>query len=206
MKPPLAILDRPHGSVTLREGGGDGPRHHANLFGHTSHGRESARIWLAYWLADHASMSRLRQVLHECEPGRSVVRSTDHQVLDALADLLVSGALEAVETGAPRDFLDVGAAFRQAAAAAQPAPRPPVPPPPPPVPAAPPLLPRLEDVQIEGAEVLPEILQTLEQVEAGLGSLELATVSLEPTPSAVLQITTAMTSAAADVTDRMGEL
>ncbi|MEQ9400086.1 MAG: hypothetical protein RJQ04_13070 [Longimicrobiales bacterium] len=206
MKPPLAILDRPHGSVTLREGGGDGPGRDDDSAAHVFDGRESARSWLAYWLADEASMSRLRQVLHECGSGRPVARSTDHQVVEALADLLVSGALQAVETGQERDFLDVGAAFRQAAAAALPAPQAPVPPPPPPVPAAPPLLPRLEEVQIEGAEVLREILQTLEQVEASLGSLELASVSLEPTPSAVLRITAAMTAAAGDVTDRLGAL
>jgi hypothetical protein len=70
----------------------------------------------------------------------------------------------------------------------------------------PPLLPVLEELQIEGAEVLPEIEQTLEQIDLTMGSIDLAGVSLEPTPSKVPQIETAMTAATASVTKTLDEL
>ena len=50
----------------------------------------------------------------------------------------------------------------------------------------------LEEVQIEGAEVLPEIEQSLEQVDITIGEINLAPVSLEPTPSKVPAISEKM--------------
>src|SRR5258706_380723 len=70
----------------------------------------------------------------------------------------------------------------------------------------PPLLPVLEEVQIEGAEVLPEIEQSLEQVELTIGEIKVAPVSLEPTPSKVPAIETAMTEAGASVTSELDKL
>jgi hypothetical protein len=61
-------------------------------------------------------------------------------------------------------------------------------------------------VQIEGADVLPEIEQSLEQVEVTLGEIKLAPISLEPTPSKVPAIEEAMTQAGASVTDTLGKL
>jgi hypothetical protein len=112
----------------------------------------------------------------------------------------------------PRAYLDVAAAFRRAAAtrpAATPSGavvRPEVPAVVPPVVPPAEVLPLLEKVQIEGAEVLPEVLQTLEQIDVSLGSLDLASVSLEPTPSAVPSISDAMTEASASVTTTIDDL
>ena len=63
-----------------------------------------------------------------------------------------------------------------------------------------PLLPTLETVQIEGAEVLPEVDQTLEQIDVAIGTMDQASVSLAPAPTKVPQITTAMTDASGAVT------
>jgi hypothetical protein len=71
---------------------------------------------------------------------------------------------------------------------------------------APPLLPLLEEVQIEGAEVLPEIMQTLEQIDLTMAKIDLANVSLEPTPSGVPAIGSAMQQASSSVTASLGEM
>ena len=71
---------------------------------------------------------------------------------------------------------------------------------------APPLLPILETVQIEGAEVLPEIMQTLQNVKLAMGSIDLASVSLAPAPSKVPEIQTAMTDASAAITTALDDL
>ena len=70
----------------------------------------------------------------------------------------------------------------------------------------PPLLPILEEVQIEGADVLPEIEQSLEQVELTIDEIKLQPVSLEPTPSKVPAINDAMSEASASVTKTLDEL
>jgi hypothetical protein len=62
------------------------------------------------------------------------------------------------------------------------------------------ILSALEETQIEGAEVLPEILQTLEQIDLTLAGIDLASVSLEPAPSKVPQISTSMQQVSSSVT------
>jgi len=74
------------------------------------------------------------------------------------------------------------------------------------VPAPPLLLPLLEEVQIEGAEVLPEIMQTLEQIDLTMAGIDLATVSLEPAPSGVPAIGSAMQQASSSVTASLGAM
>ena len=73
-------------------------------------------------------------------------------------------------------------------------------------PAAPPLLPLLEEVQIEGAEVLPEIMQTLEQIDLTMAGINLAGVSLEPAPSGVPAIGAAMQQASSSITASLGAM
>ena len=74
------------------------------------------------------------------------------------------------------------------------------------VPQLPPLLDVLEDVQIEGAEVLPEVQQSLEQISATLGSVQEASGSMAPAPSKVPDVKTAMDSTSADVTSILDKL
>jgi hypothetical protein len=58
-----------------------------------------------------------------------------------------------------------------------------------------PLLPILEEVQLENAQVLPEIDQTLEQIDATIGGVDQASVSLAPAPLQIPKIQEAMTEA-----------
>lgn len=73
-------------------------------------------------------------------------------------------------------------------------------------PPVPPLLPVVEEVQIEGAEVLPEIDQTLEQIELTMASIAEVTVSLEPVPLKVPLIQKSMNDASATVDKTLGDL
>ena len=73
-------------------------------------------------------------------------------------------------------------------------------------PPVPPLLPVVEEVQIEGAEVLPEIDQTLEQIELTMASIAEVTVSLEPVPLKVPLIQKSMNDASAAVDKTLGDL
>lgn len=66
-------------------------------------------------------------------------------------------------------------------------------------PPVPPLLPLLEEVQLENAKVLPEIDQTLEQIDVTMGGIDDASVSLEPAPLQIPKIEEAMTTAGDEV-------
>jgi hypothetical protein len=66
-------------------------------------------------------------------------------------------------------------------------------------PPAAPLLPVLEEVQLETAQVLPEIDQTLEQIDVSMGGVDQAGVSLEPAPLQIPKIEEAMTEAGGNV-------
>lgn len=66
-------------------------------------------------------------------------------------------------------------------------------------PPVPPLLPILEEVQLENAQVLPEIDQTLEQIDVSIAGVDQAGVSLEPAPQQIPKIEEAMTEAGGNV-------
>lgn len=66
-------------------------------------------------------------------------------------------------------------------------------------PPVPPLLPLLEEVQLENAKVLPEIDQTLEQIDVTIGGIDEASVSLTPAPLQIPKIEEAMTSASEEI-------
>ena len=131
---------------------------------------------------------------------------TDDEVVEEAARRLLNGSLQLMELHDPRvrgraalaqEAPDEGPIVVPAAAVLAPAVE---------APAAPPLLPLLEEVQIEGAEVLPEIMQTLEQIDLVMGSIDTATVSLEPAPSGVPKITSAMQQASGSVTATLGAM
>ena len=63
----------------------------------------------------------------------------------------------------------------------------------------PPLLNVLEDVQIEGADVLPEVDRLLAQTSITLGSMQNAEKSIAPAPNKVLDVKTTMDSVSTDV-------
>ena len=167
----------------------------------------SAQAGLPHAGADVAAAFRV--ALYRCDQGASALTLSDQEVLQSLADKLNSGALVLTAQGLP--FSAGGWPTVRTASGATDATLP--------VsgtvvnlntlpdkPSVPPLLPLLEELQIEGAEVLPEITQTLEQIDLTLGSINLAGVSLTPTPSRVAQIKTAMTNASQSVKKTLNDL
>jgi len=203
MSLPLAILQRQSRTIWLQDRfsalpGGRGP---ALAFGRT----EEADSYLAFWKTDAAAVSALRYALYRCEHSPSVFALSDQQVIAALSAKLAQGALLLTESSATVE--GGGWPLVPVAEAVMPdsstlinlntlPDRP----------AVPPLLPLLEELQIEGAEVLPEIEETLEQIALTMGSIDLAGVSLEPTPSKVPLIEAAMTDASSSVTKTLDEL
>ncbi|MES2386282.1 MAG: hypothetical protein V4593_17190 [Pseudomonadota bacterium] len=209
MSLPLATLQRQSKTVWLQDRfsslpSGRGP---ALAFSRA----DEAAAYLNFWTTEAGAVSALRYALYRCEHSPSVFALSDRQVIQALAARLAQGALLLTEAGIASGgggwpvIPAAAAAVSGAAGAAAAAPislnnlpATPIPPPP--------LLPLLEELQIEGAEVLPEIEQTLEQIDLTMGSIDLAGVSLEPAPSKVPLIETAMTDASSSVTKTLDDL
>jgi len=206
MNVPLATLQRQSNPVWLHDAFSALPGTRAGtplVFERAEH----AADYLRFWSADPAALTALRYALYRCEHSPSVFAMPDAQVLQALAAKLARGALVLTDRQANTGtggWPLVPAAGAAAAASSSSAlinlntlpDRP----------AVPALLPLLEEVQVEGAEVLPEIEQTLEQIDLTMGSIDLAGVSLEPTPSKVPLIETAMTDASTSVTKTLDDL
>lgn len=163
---------------------------------------DDAIQYLRFWRHDATACRELRTVLQRLEPSTWVFAHTDDRVIQALGTAIAQGLVVVSES-------------------AQPAPAAGLPgvPAPPAAPAAPlaltvapikppvlPLLPILEEVQIEGAEVLPEIMQSLEQIDLTLGEIKIAPVSLAPTPSKIPEIESAMSAASGSVTKTLDGL
>jgi hypothetical protein len=69
----------------------------------------------------------------------------------------------------------------------------------------PPLLPALEVVRIEGAEVMPEVNQSLAQIDASIGKVGGLSASLAPAPDKVPQVKAAMDEADAELRRQLDE-
>lgn len=166
---------------------------------------QDANAWLGYWKTDTSALSLLRGALQKIEPSVPVFMWPDEQVLALLAAHVARGIVVVTES------LQAAPPAIMPAAPAPPAVAEPpavnlaallAPPPPP----DPPLLPVLEEVQMEAVEVLPEIEQSLEQVNVSIGEINLAPVSLEPTPSRVPLISQSMTDASTSITSTLDGL
>jgi hypothetical protein len=168
---------------------------------------DNAEAYLRFWAGESGAMVVLRRTLERRAPGVTPYGFSDQRVLHALAQLMVSGALVVFERriDVPRAAGEssVTAAATTAAPAAASIPVSPVTPP---VVPAVPVLDALDDVQIEGAQVLPEVLQTIEQIDLTMAQLSLATASLAPTPSGVPAIGTAISGASGSITSTLGDL
>ena len=127
-----------------------------------------------------------------------VAALSDDAVIDEVEQRLLRGVLQLVEWVEPKVRGRTGpqeqaaaapaaSAASELAAAAQTL-------------AAAPVLELLEQAQIEGAKVLPEIMQTMEQIDLTMSGIQLATVSLEPAPNGVPAIDAAMQQASSSVT------
>jgi hypothetical protein len=170
---------------------------------------DDAEAYLRFWKPEGAAITQMRSALQRAGQPSRVSALSDQDVIRALASALVRGSLVLTESLLPPPSPDwvFPLAADAPSAAAQPPIRARQPAPTGPVPiAAVPLLPLLEEVQIEGADVLPEILQTLEQIDLTMGSIKLAAVSLQPAPSGVAPINAAMQQASASVTATLTDL
>lgn len=167
---------------------------------------EDAEAYLRYWAAESGAMIELRRALWRREPGAAPSAFSNQRIFGALARMMVNGTLVVMESriDVPRAAGE-SAVQSTAASAAPAAPSIPVSIVTPEVPAVP-ALDALEDVQIEGAQVLPEVLQTIEQIDVTMDQINLATVSLEPAPSGVPAIGTAMAGASSSITSTLGDL
>lgn len=160
----------------------------------------------------------LRIALFQAQPSASIMALSDLEVMQQLAGKLLSGSLilsrnpsggwPSVDASSTAAGATSGAAADAASSADAEIESAPVVnlnalPDPPLVPA---ILPVLEEVEIEGAEVLPEVDQTLEQIDAAMGTMDLASASLQPSPTKVPLINEAMTRATDAVTQTLDAL
>ena len=163
---------------------------------------DDAVQYLSFWRHDASACRELRMVLQRLEPSTWVFAHTDDRVIQALGAAIAQGLVVVSESAQAAPAAGLPGVPAPPAAPAAPlaltvAPiKPPVPP----------LLPVLEEVQIEGAEVLPEILQSLEQIDLTLGEIKIAPVSLAPTPSKIPEIESAMSAASGSVTQTLDGL
>lgn len=166
-----------------------------------------AADYLRQWQSNAGDMLTLRRLLGQLDRGSQIALLTDHQVVARLATFMARGALFAIEselesTRSMRlpSAIDIvvtpEAETVVAPIAAVPLPAPP----------EVPLLPALEDLQIEGAKVLPEVEQTLEQIDLTMAQIDKAKASLEPAPSGVPAISTAITDASSSITGTLDDL
>lgn len=215
---PLVTLWRHHSRVTFYESGG--LLDQALFPGAADPGRtpmagqrrrfrtvDEAQTYLRFWMGDPAARAELNWLLSKSGPSSAGQRGAANDWLQVLAGRLYAGAFVVMEESsrfAAPGRLVVASSSAEVATAALSS----VPPleSVPAVPVAPPLLPALEDVQVEGAEVLPEIEQSLAQVKVTLDTVGTASASLEPAPSKVADINTATNDAASKIQQHLGEL
>jgi len=210
---PLASLWRHSSRVTFYESGGQVGQ--ALMHGNGVHApgarrrfvsSEEAFQYLRYWLAEPAARAELRWVLQRSGPSLATSQAGADGWLHALAGRLVSGAIVVVEemsrqampgrlVAPPATAAAVAALAKLPALASMPAIAVPLN-----------LLPVLEDIRIEGAEVLPELNQSLAQVKATIATIGSASLSLDPAPSKVAAIRTALATATSKTTTTLGEL
>lgn len=168
---------------------------------------DEAQTYLRFWMGDPSARAELNWLLSRSGPSSANQRGAMNDWLQVLAGRLYAGAVVVMEESsrlAVPGRLVVASSSTEVAAAALSS----MPPlaAVPAVPVVPPLLPALEEVQVEGAEVLPEIEQSLAQVDATLGTVGSASASLEPAPSKVGDINVAMNDAASKIQQQLGDL
>ncbi|MBC7503277.1 MAG: hypothetical protein H7315_22695 [Herminiimonas sp.] len=211
---PLASLWRQSSRVTFYESGGapgqglfrDGVQDHARGSQRRFRSADDAYSYLRFWLGEPAARAELKWILQRSGPSLATAQGGVDGWLHALAGRLVTGAIIVLEelsrqAKPGRLVAAPGAAVSATALAALPSlnvlPQ---------IPAVVSLLPVLEDIRIEGAEVLPELNQSLDQVTASMNSVVAASLSLDPAPNKVADIEASLTDAAARTTRALGAL
>jgi hypothetical protein len=167
---------------------------------------DDAYSYLRYWAGEPAARAELRWILQRSGPSLVTAHGGMDGWLHALAGRLMTGAVVVLEElsrqAMPgRLVAPPGSAMSVAALSALPAlstlPQ---------IPVVENLLPVLEELRIEGAEVLPELDQSLEQVNASIASVAAASLSLDPAPNKVADINAALLEASSRTTDALGAL
>lgn len=202
---PLATLWRHSARVTFYESGGrdgrgmfqggaPGQAHIPGMRRRFSSGDEAFH-YLRTWLGEPAARAELRWMLERLGPGSASAKAGADGWLHALAAQLVAGAIVVIEQDSR--FSMPGRLVAPPAAAAGAAAVEALPPlsAAPALAGVPDLLPVLEDVRIEGAQVRPELEQSLAQVGSAIASVDAAALSLAPAPSRVAGIEAAMATA-----------
>lgn len=212
---PLASLWRHSGRVTFYESGGQlgaallqggdqgGAQGSASGARRRFASADEAFAYLRFWAGEPAARAELKWVLQRSGPSLATANAGPDGWLRALAGRLMNGAIVVLEEmsrqARPGRLVAPAAAAMSAAAIsalpsldALPA-----------LPVVEDLLPVLEDIRIEGAEVLPELDQSLEQVDAAIARIGAASLSLEPAPSKVAEIGTAVTAASSQATSTL---
>jgi hypothetical protein len=204
---PLASLWRHNARVTFYESGGAAGEHlfqgGAGTQSHVAGARrrfvsaDEAYLYLRYWMGEPAARAELMWILQRSGP-TLVGSGTGAQAwLHALAGRLVAGAIVVLEennrAAMPGRLVAPQVSAADAAAAIADLPQLTVAAPA--IPVIPDVLPMLEEIRIEGAEVLPELDQSLAQVDTAIATVGATGLSLEPAPAKVAQIGAAITEA-----------
>lgn len=217
---PLASLWRHSGRVTFYESGGQagqllfdgavsGGQPHVmgarRRFMHT----DEAVNYLRYWMGEPAARAELKWILQRSGPSLASANAGADGWLHALAARLCSGAVIVMEESkryAMPGRLVAPASAAAAAASASALADLPALAELPAIPVVEDLLPALEEIQIEGAEVLPELDQSLAQVESAVATVGAASLALDPAPGKVAEIQSALTAASSKSTGTLASL
>ena len=212
---PLIALWRHNFKVTFYESGGAAS---SAIFGthsassdsvlghrHTFYSASEAQNYLRFWTGDPSARSQLMWMIQRTDSSSGHYRGGDDWI-DALANRLLGGGLIAMEESnrlsAPGRLKVPPKAGAKAAALASLPPLASVPA----VPVVVPLLPALEDLQIETAEVMPEINQSLVKVDQTMASVSSVTASLSPTTAGVADIQTAVNEASSRTSKQLADM
>ncbi|RSZ60488.1 hypothetical protein HF313_19620 [Massilia atriviolacea] len=201
---PLCSLWRHNCRVTFYESGSQARfaapdrLHQQSMAGapRTFTSNDDAYHYLRHWMGEPAARAELGWLLQRSGPSLSTARAGDDGWLHALAARIVGGEVLVMEElnrqAMPGRLVAAGGGAAAAASlaalpslASQPK-----------VPVVVPILPVLEELRIEGAEVLPELDQSLAEVELSIARFSGASLSLDPAPDKVAQIAAAMKAAA----------
>jgi len=167
--------------------------------------QDEAVNYLRYWNGDGAALSELSLFLSRGHGAVAGPRRSAEDVLHALAARLVSNSVlvveESLRPGRPARLAPAPSSTASAAvAAASPLSKAPA------IVSPQALLPALEDAQIGGAEVRPELEDTMAEIKKSITHVGNAGASVEPAPSKVADIQTALKTAVQGGTDDLGQL
>jgi hypothetical protein len=215
MLQPLISLWRHHARVTFYDAPSAKDAAESDLSGltfgspigvrrHFFHADE-AMSYLRYWMGDPGAVAELRWLLHKSGPALSGARGGPEQWLQVLANRMQSGSLVAVEETAKRQFLGKMVATSAASGLSSltsladlanltSIPTPSM------------LMPDLTSLQMDGAQVLPEVEEAMAQIQVALSEVSDFSVSLSPAPSKVMDIQTAMSKAGSDAQAKLSSM